>query len=131
MDKYVPALTKLCEARGGPVRVADAIGSSPATIDQIIKQVKLPSGNPKGVGPNLRRRLDEAYPGWSDVEPVGSVFHSLTADEFKFLEDFRQLMDADKEHYTKEIAEKAQAIREHIERVIHPFKNGHKIERKS
>jgi hypothetical protein len=129
MDKYVHALTKLCEARGGHARVADAIGSSPATIDQIVKQVKLPSGNPKGVGPSLRRRLDEAYPGWSDMEPVGSVFHSLTADEFKFLEDYRQLMDADKEHYADEIAVKAKAIREHIARVIGPFKNGQKVEK--
>jgi hypothetical protein len=131
MDKFVLALTKLCEESGGYARVADAIGSSPATIDQIIKQVKLPSGNPKGVGPSLRRRLDVAYPGWSDVEPVGSVFHALTADEFKFLEDFRQLMDTDKEHYTEEIAIKAKAIREHIARVIGPFQTGHKVERKS
>lgn len=130
MDKYVRALMKLCEARGGHVKVADAIGSSPATIHQIINGVKLPSGSPRGVGHNLRRRLEDAYPGWADVEPVGSVFHALTEDEFHFLEDFRQLMDLDKEHYTAEIAAKAQAIREHVAKFIDPIRNGQKAERK-
>ena len=130
MDKYVRALIKLCEARGGHVKVAEAIESSAATIQQIITGVALPSGNPRGVGPNLRRRLEEAYPGWADVEPVGSVFHALTADEFRFLEDFRQLMDLDKEHYTAEISAKAQAIREHVAKIIDPIRNGQTSERK-
>lgn len=65
-DIYKLALTRLCEREGGVKAVAAAIASSPATLDQIIKGVKLPSGKPKGVGPALRTRILEKFPDWLD-----------------------------------------------------------------
>lgn len=64
-DPLVVALTRLIEREGGRANVADEIKSSDQTLYQIIKGVKdSKSGTPKGVGPSLRKRLDERYPGW-------------------------------------------------------------------
>lgn len=63
-DPAVAALRRLVEQEGGATVVADAIGANDQTIYQILKGVKLPSGNPKGVGPTIRKRLSARYPGW-------------------------------------------------------------------
>lgn len=64
-------LKALCDTHG-VATVADRIGSSPETLTQVIKEYKLPGGNARGLGPDLRRRLDGAYPGWAAV-PDGPV----------------------------------------------------------
>lgn len=131
MDKFAQAMKKLCEAQGGHVKVAEAIEANPQTIHQIISGVKLPSGNPRGVGPNLRKRLDRAFPGWSDdAQDVGAVFHAVTDEEWQFLQNFRQLTDPEKHRYTEEIAAKAKEISEHIAKILNPIKNGTTMERK-
>lgn len=66
-DPYVSSLRRLCErTRGGIAMVAATIEANPQTIDQILKGVKLPSGNPRSIGPSLRKRLSAAYPDWLD-----------------------------------------------------------------
>ncbi len=65
---FVNALIRLCAAHGGFRSVAKAADVNPQTIYQITSGVKLPSGNPKGVGPQLRKKLDAAFPGWLDAE---------------------------------------------------------------
>lgn len=63
-DPMVDALRRIVEANGGATAVADKIEVNDQTIYQILKGVRLPSGRPKGVGPALRAKLDEHYPGW-------------------------------------------------------------------
>lgn len=126
MDKFAQALKRLCAAQGGHARVAAAIGANPQTIHQIISGVLLPSGNARGVGPNLRKRLDKAYPGWADnAQDVGAVLHAITEDEWQFLEDFRRLTDQDRARYASEIAARAKELRDYVEKFLNPIKNGH------
>lgn len=67
MDIYVQALRQLVDAMGGYEAVAEQAGLNPQSVYQVYSGVKLPSGNPKGVGPTMRRALDEAFPGWAKV----------------------------------------------------------------
>jgi phage repressor protein C with HTH and peptisase S24 domain len=64
IDPSVAALKRLCAAQGGYQVVALEIGANGQTLYQILAGVKLPSGNPKGVGPALRKKLNAKYPGW-------------------------------------------------------------------
>jgi hypothetical protein len=64
-DRLIEALKALCAREGGPTAVADEIGANDQTLKQIIAGTKLPSGRPRGVGPDLQRRLERRYPGWS------------------------------------------------------------------
>lgn len=67
-DPYVLALELLCEKQGGYKAVAQQARVNDQTIYQIVNGVKLPSGNPRGVGPQLRKKLAEAFPGWMSVQ---------------------------------------------------------------
>lgn len=69
-EKLIYALDALCRREGGIGNVALEIDSSEETLRQILKGYKLPSGQPRGLGPQLARRLDARYPGWSD-HPIG------------------------------------------------------------
>lgn len=71
-DIYVDALRALCGAHGGPAGVARRTGLSAENIKQILKGVPLPSGNPRGVGPGLRKSLSEHFPNWLD-KPTSQV----------------------------------------------------------
>lgn len=68
MDYQVEALRRLCERVGDHKVVAKEIGSSAATLYQILAGIALPSGNPRGVGPALRKKITEAYPYWLQDE---------------------------------------------------------------
>lgn len=70
VDPAVEALRRLAAAVGGPKAIAEKIDANYQSIDQILKGVLLPSGTPKGVGAQLRRKLTEHYPGWIN-RPVG------------------------------------------------------------
>lgn len=70
-DPLTQALIRLCETRGRRA-VAQAIGANEQTLYQIIAGVPLPSGAPRGVGRNLRQRLDSAFPGWATSTPSGA-----------------------------------------------------------
>ena len=60
----VAALIALCRREGGHKVVAHEAHISPENLWQIINGTTLPSGKPRGVGPNLRRRLSIKYPDW-------------------------------------------------------------------
>lgn len=64
LDPMVSALIALCKAEGGEKFVADKAVVSAENLAQITKGVKLPSGNPRGVGPGLRAKISKAYPNW-------------------------------------------------------------------
>lgn len=66
VDIYVEALRRLCETHGGAEKVAAAADLSLGNMKQILAGTLLPSGNPRGVGPGLRKRLTEVFPGWLD-----------------------------------------------------------------
>ena len=63
----VAALIALCRREGGHKVVALEAHISPDNLWQIINGTALPSGKPRGVGPNLRRRLALKYPDWLDA----------------------------------------------------------------
>jgi phage repressor protein C with HTH and peptisase S24 domain len=71
VDIYVEALKRLCEAEGGAEKVAAVANVSAANLKQILAGTLLPSGNPRGVGPSLRKSLSDAYPEW--LHPVNGV----------------------------------------------------------
>lgn len=64
----VAALQRLCEREGGTKTVAEAIGVNDQSIYQIVTRKTLLSGREKGVGPNLRDKLNARYPGWNKVQ---------------------------------------------------------------
>lgn len=66
-DRLIIALAELCRRQGGHVQVADRIGVNDQTLYQIVAGIKLPSGQPRGVGPRVQRRLEEHFPGWADL----------------------------------------------------------------
>lgn len=81
MDASVEALRRLIDSTpGGHKAVALKAGLNPASVDQVYKGVRLPSGNPKGVGPEMRRKLDASFPGWLVVtsESPNEVAATLT-----------------------------------------------------
>jgi hypothetical protein len=63
-DPIVAALRLLCEQEGGHRIVADQAHVSAENLYQILAETKLPSGNPRRVGPRLREKLTAAYPNW-------------------------------------------------------------------
>lgn len=63
-EQLAESLRILCEREGGKKSVADAIGSSPNTINQLIHGYRDAKGNPRVIGARLQRRLDDRYPGW-------------------------------------------------------------------
>jgi len=121
MDQYAKALKRLCDTHGGYNKVADAAGVNGQTLYQITTGVTLPSGNPRGVGPNLRKKLSAAFPLWlSDLptEEIGDIFKVMTAEESELLYNFRSLTDQERERYSREIAAKATELRAHIAKHI-------------
>jgi transcriptional regulator with XRE-family HTH domain len=77
-DSLVAALVELCIKEGGHLRVAKEAKLSTDLLYQIVTGVKLPSGNPKGVGPQTRAALDERYPGWQQASSP-TVFEQSAA----------------------------------------------------
>ena len=75
-EQLISALRRLCEEEGGAKGVALQIGASAANLSQILAGTQLPSGEPRGVGPTLQRKLERRFPGWS-----GSTSNSGSANE--------------------------------------------------
>lgn len=63
-DPFVSALQALCAREGGHDAVAKKIGANGQSLYQIVSERRLPSGNPKGVGPALRAKLTARFPDW-------------------------------------------------------------------
>lgn len=68
-EHLIQSLKRLCDDKGGYKAVADKAGVDDQSLYQILSGVKLPSGNAKGVGPTIQRKLDAAYPGWASAMP--------------------------------------------------------------
>lgn len=72
-DTFVAALRALCDRTdGGYQAVAEIAHVSPDNLWQILSGVKLPSGNPRGVGPKLRTKISAAFPEWLTAAQVAS-----------------------------------------------------------
>jgi len=63
----VDSLRRLCEAQGGTKALAKVLQVHDQSLYQIISGIKLPSGKPRGIGRNLREKLDKHFPGWDMV----------------------------------------------------------------
>jgi transcriptional regulator with XRE-family HTH domain len=72
-----------------------------------------------GEGP---KRLKEPTAPPAPAIPNGGAFDAPTPEEMAFLNDFRALLDSDREHYRNEIGVKAQAMREHMEKLLDSLK---------
>jgi len=80
IDPMVSALIALCKSEGGEKFVADKAKVSAENLTQITKGVKLPSGNPRGVGPGIRAKLTAAYPGWLSTAALSPQSGVVPAD---------------------------------------------------
>ncbi len=81
-DHLVSALIRLCERVGGFEVVARETGLSKDNLWQVINGIKLPSGNPRGVGPKLRAAISSTYPDWLTTSE-GEMKPSPTASTVK------------------------------------------------
>lgn len=67
-EHLIASFKLLCSTTSGGVEaIADEIDSSAETLKQVLKGTKLKSGEPRGIGPSLQRRLTKAYPGWAEL----------------------------------------------------------------
>lgn len=77
-----------------------------------------------GKGP--RNAASKIPPPAPPAAPSGP-FDAITEEERELLDDFRRLLDTDREHYRVEIRAKAFAMREHLEKYLKQI-GGHKTE---
>lgn len=73
-DIRLERLRLLCDQEGGYVNVARIAKVSADNLWQILHEVPLPSGNPRGVGNTLADKLERAFEkpsGWMDL-PVSA-----------------------------------------------------------
>lgn len=83
-DVLVGALRALCTREGGHKIVAAEAHVNPDNLWQILNNIPLPSGKPRGIGSRLAARLDARYPGWMNMQrtPAGvassTVAHALS-----------------------------------------------------
>lgn len=68
-ERMVERLIGLVSREGGFKVVAASLSVSEEYLRQIIRRYKLPSGKARGVGPQLRKKLDRIYPGWIELQP--------------------------------------------------------------
>ena len=77
----VAALQSLCDKHGGFRVVANAIAVNDQSLYQILTGVKLASGRPKGIGPALREKLNQRYPGWNNPDQeMALIFPTKPSD---------------------------------------------------
>lgn len=67
-DPLVEALRALVDREGGRRAVASRLGVHEQTLYQILSGIRLPSGRPRGIGTNLRKKIDAVYPGWMQAK---------------------------------------------------------------
>lgn len=135
-DPEVSALIALCDRMGGFRQVADAIDANDQSIYQIISGVRLPSGNLKGIGPQIRKKLNERFPGWQSskeqglaadvtVEPVGAnrvpLISQIQAGRWREIVDVFQPGDAEEWLLTNaQVSKSTFALRIHGDSMYRP-----------
>lgn len=67
-ERLIDGLRRLCDAHGVE-GVADTIQASAEGLRQILRGTLLPSGEPRGVGPTVAKKLSAAFPGWDAQAP--------------------------------------------------------------
>lgn len=84
-DPIVLAFRALLKREGGPKEVARVTGANEQYLYQIDSGIKDTKGNSKGVGKQLRERLERHYPGWlalgHHAQNTGQTITPLTAGE--------------------------------------------------
>lgn len=71
-EHLIERLRALCGPGDGYQAIALEIDASAEGLKQILAGTKLPSGQPRGVGPELQRKLEARYPGWAKDPAVAS-----------------------------------------------------------
>lgn len=79
-DPLVLAFRALADSQGGVRVIASKIKSNWQSLDQIYKGVMLPSGNPRGIGPQLREKLTQHYPEWLSIDGLRAGVESAEAE---------------------------------------------------
>lgn len=84
-------LKALVSELGSAAAVADAAGTSENHLNQILRGEKLASGNPRGIGPALARKLEKGcnkHEGWMDQDhstaystALDTLIHQYKASE--------------------------------------------------
>lgn len=72
-DPAVGALRALLDREGGAQVVGNVIGANWRSLYQIVSGRKLRSGRTKGVGRELREKLERHYPGWLIMSLPGTA----------------------------------------------------------
>lgn len=67
-ERLVDALNALCDRVGGYKAVAEQISTSSVYLWQILHKVPLKSGKPRGIGRELRSKLDTHFPDWLESQ---------------------------------------------------------------
>lgn len=85
-DALREALVALCQREGGADAVADKAEVNAQNLTHIMNGVLLPSGRPRGVGPQLAEKLERAFPGWASPQRLihsgEGVAHDKNLKEF-------------------------------------------------
>lgn len=69
-----------------------------------------------GKGPKMAAPPAHTPP--SAPAAASGPFNALTPDEERFLDDYRRLLDSDRERYRAEISTKATEMRQHMEKIM-------------
>lgn len=80
-DPLSAALVRLCEREGGYTVVAEKAGLNDQSVYQVIKGIRLPSGNAKSVGPSMRKALSRVYPDWLEPDLASATDAGQHGDE--------------------------------------------------
>lgn len=91
-ELLIERLRQLCGPGDGYIKIADEADVSAENIKQILSGVLLPSKQPRGVGPNLQRKLEAAFPGWADA-PEGSGSQRLSRMALDLAEALDKIKD--------------------------------------
>ncbi len=75
----VEHLKRLCDLHGVDV-VAEKARVSADNLKQILVGTKLPSGQPRGVGPQVADKLEKAFPNWARLQPVSEPKEATTVN---------------------------------------------------
>lgn len=123
-------LALLIKEAGSQAKLSNITGKSAAQISQWLNASKdSKTGKPRAMDRSTAREFERAChkpPGWMD-QAIGapmasaanepSVFEVLTQEEREMLEDFRVLIDEDREEIRMIVAERARKARAYLERV--------------